>query len=327
VSYRARFHPGQTIDDPPGIEDLRIPRNESAALQRIAKELALHSRAPEEAIATVRAFFDEHFRYTTFLSLPSELSVEEASPLSRFLLDSREGHCEYFASATVLLLREAGIPARYVTGYAVQEFSPREERYVVRLRDAHAWTLYYAAGRWHELDTTPGSWQEVESAQAALWEPMADYLSTLRFRFARWRAEHGMGALVSYGGALLVPLIVFGAWRFLVKKRRKRFQRRTPPGKSPVRPHGIDSDFYRLEGQLIRCAPERRPGESPARWLARISDTPVCRPLASTLFEAIRLHYRHRFDPLGLDSHERVKLARMVDLCIEQLRKAAHPRR
>ncbi|HVR34698.1 MAG TPA: hypothetical protein VMS21_02485, partial [Methylomirabilota bacterium] len=142
-----------------------------------------------------------------------------------------------------------------------------------------------------------------------------------------WRAEHGMGALLSYGGALLVPLIMFGVWQFLVKKRRRRFQRLAPADKSPVRPHADDSEFYRLESQLIRCAPERRPGESPARWLARISDTPACRPLASSLFDAIRLHYRHRFDPLGLDSHERVQLARIVDLCIEQLRTTAHPRR
>ncbi|HVR36776.1 MAG TPA: transglutaminase domain-containing protein, partial [Methylomirabilota bacterium] len=178
VNYRARFHPGQSIDGPPGIEDLRIPRNEDAALQRIADDLGLHNLKPEEAIATIRAFFEEHFRYTTFLSLPRELSFDTVSPLSRFLLELREGHCEYFASATVLLLREAGIPARYVTGYAVREFSPREQRYVVRMRDAHAWTIYYADGRWHELDTTPGSWQEAESARAAWWEPVSDYLST-----------------------------------------------------------------------------------------------------------------------------------------------------
>ena len=45
----------------------------------------------------------------------------DVSALDDFLNRSRAGHCEYFATATVLLLRAAGIPARYATGYSVQE--------------------------------------------------------------------------------------------------------------------------------------------------------------------------------------------------------------
>ncbi|MBT8330725.1 MAG: transglutaminase-like domain-containing protein, partial [Deltaproteobacteria bacterium] len=39
--------------------------------------------------------------------------------IENFLTRSRSGHCEYFATATVLLLRQAGIPARYARGYSV----------------------------------------------------------------------------------------------------------------------------------------------------------------------------------------------------------------
>ena len=61
--------------------------------------------------------------------------------MSRFLLRTRSGHCEYFATATVLLLRQLGIPARYAVGYAVHEATGR--KYVVRQRDAHAWCLVW----------------------------------------------------------------------------------------------------------------------------------------------------------------------------------------
>ena len=47
--------------------------------------------------------------------------------------------CEYFATATVLVLRRLEIPARYATGFSVHE--PSGDGYVVRYSDAHARTL------------------------------------------------------------------------------------------------------------------------------------------------------------------------------------------
>lgn len=66
---------------------------------------------------------------------------QKTTPLSTFLLKNRSGHCEYFATATTLLLREVGIPARYAIGFSVSEFSPLENQFIVRGRDSHAWTL------------------------------------------------------------------------------------------------------------------------------------------------------------------------------------------
>jgi transglutaminase-like putative cysteine protease len=56
------------------------------------------------------------------------LRFTNETPLARFLLRTRSGHCEYFATATVLLLRQLGIPARYAVGYAVHEASGRQIR-------------------------------------------------------------------------------------------------------------------------------------------------------------------------------------------------------
>lgn len=73
-----------------------------------------------------------------------------------FLTQSHRGYCVHFATSTVLLLRSAGIPARYVTGYAVD---PVIDTWVeVTEDDAHAWVEYYVGGvGWLPLDPTPAS--------------------------------------------------------------------------------------------------------------------------------------------------------------------------
>src|SRR5262249_31773571 len=38
-------------------------------------------------------------------------------PLDHFLFESRRGHCEFFATALALLVREVGVPSRVATGF------------------------------------------------------------------------------------------------------------------------------------------------------------------------------------------------------------------
>lgn len=72
-----------------------------------------------------------------------------------FLEESETGYCTHFASAAVVLLRAAGIPARYVTGYVVDA---KADQYVtVTAESAHAWVEYYSDGKgWQILEVTPG---------------------------------------------------------------------------------------------------------------------------------------------------------------------------
>lgn len=71
-----------------------------------------------------------------------------------FLNESPTGYCMHFASASVVLLRAADIPARYVTGYLVK--AQAGEAVTVLDRHAHAWAEYYVQGvGWIPLDATP----------------------------------------------------------------------------------------------------------------------------------------------------------------------------
>ena len=88
-----------------------------------------------------------------------------------FWFDRREGFCEHIASAFVVLMRAADIPARIVTGYQGGETNPVDGFWTVRQADAHAWTeVWHAERGWVRVDPTsavsPGRTGQAQRLQA-----------------------------------------------------------------------------------------------------------------------------------------------------------------
>ena len=109
----------------------------------------LRAQLPDDRtfIDTLLAKFNrEQYVYT--LAPP----LYERDPVDFFMFDERRGFCEHYASAFVLMLRAAGIPARVVTGY--QGGSTNRDYMIVRQSDAHAWTEALLNGRWQRFDPT-----------------------------------------------------------------------------------------------------------------------------------------------------------------------------
>ncbi len=70
-----------------------------------------------------------------------------------FLNESDTGYCVHFASAATVLLRAAGVPARYVEGYTVDVNS---QKTTISGDMAHAWVEYYVEDLgWVIMDPTP----------------------------------------------------------------------------------------------------------------------------------------------------------------------------
>jgi transglutaminase-like putative cysteine protease len=63
-----------------------------------------------------------------------------------FLFDEKKGYFDYQASAMVVLLRAAGVPARLAVGYVVDEFDLSVRRYLLRDKHAYAWPEVYFPG-------------------------------------------------------------------------------------------------------------------------------------------------------------------------------------
>jgi transglutaminase-like putative cysteine protease len=77
----------------------------------------------------------------------------------QFWFDTRAGFCEHIASAFVVLMRAAGVPARIVTGFQGGELNGIDGYWVVRNADAHAWTEVWLADRgWLRVDPTGAVW-------------------------------------------------------------------------------------------------------------------------------------------------------------------------
>lgn len=104
---------------------------------------------------------EERFTYTLY---PTVLGEENTlNGVETFLTNTHEGYCVQFASAAALLLREAGIPARYVEGYIATGFYNHRgddavSRYKATLRDsnAHAWIeVWYDGIGWVQYEATP----------------------------------------------------------------------------------------------------------------------------------------------------------------------------
>ncbi len=105
---------------------------------------------PEEFVRFVLSYIrQQNYHYTL---LPE---VIEQNVVDGFWLNSREGYCEHYASAFVFIMRAVGIPARVVTGYQGGEYNPYGDYYIIRQKDAHAWTEVWLDGEgWRRVDPT-----------------------------------------------------------------------------------------------------------------------------------------------------------------------------
>ena len=300
-NYRALVSATGSAYGPPPPRDLAVPKAEAAAMAQVANELGLAALPPERALDATKQFFASRFEYSTWQGPPAL----GRTPLAEFLLATRAGHCEYFASATTLLLRAAGIPARYATGFSAQEWSKLDGAYLVRERHAHAWVRAWVDGAWRDLDTTPPTWFLAEAAQAPFWAPLTDLWSWARFRLSQWSAqasERGWSQALIW---LALPLMAWLAWRTLRGRRADGATATAAPASTSSWP-GRDSEFYLIEKRLAQLGHARRDAEALTEWLARLAAQTGLD--AAALRQLARLHYRHRFDPAGLPAAERESL-------------------
>ena len=294
LQYRAEGAAGIGTDLPPAAPDSILPSAERAVFERIAAELGLRDVPPQEAVRRIERHLGT-FKYSLYRE---RRAPDGETALGDFMTRTRSGHCEYFGAAAALLLRAAGIPARYATGYAVEERSALEDAYVVRSRHAHAWTRAWVGGRWIDLDTTPPDWVAEEAGQAPFWQSLADLARWAGFR---WTMREEFKASDAWYGVLVVLALILG-WRMFGGKRAARkgdagaaFARQRYPGE--------DSEFYAVEKTLAA----RAPGETQAAWVKRIASDFSLQEL-NQIKAALQLHQRYRFDPAGLAATERNQL-------------------
>ena len=88
-----------------------------------------------------------------------ELDLQPRGPnaVEDFVVNRRKGHCQTFATAMALLLREVGVPTRFVTGFLGGEIGAFGRYVLVRGRNVHAWVEVWCGETrgWVTFDPTP----------------------------------------------------------------------------------------------------------------------------------------------------------------------------
>ena len=127
--------------------DSRIPELAGSIIQ---KENARNSY---DAARAIESALRSDYGYSL------EMKATGSDPLSDFLFNVREGHCEYFSTAMAVMLRSQGIPARVVNGFLTGEYNQAAAAYTVRQSDAHSWVEVYfpATKSWVTFDPTPAA--------------------------------------------------------------------------------------------------------------------------------------------------------------------------
>jgi len=113
----------------------------------------------------IETYLRSNFTYSLTPPLPKDGSTD---PIGSFLFDSKQGYCEYFATAMGDLLRAEGIPTRLVNGFGPGTYDNKIKQYVVKESDAHTWVEAFFPGYgWIPFEPTPdGNYYSIPRAQA-----------------------------------------------------------------------------------------------------------------------------------------------------------------
>ncbi len=215
VSQRTRYFASQL--DSAGVRELppwerEINLEVEQPSQQIDQLLSSWRGSPERVLSpeqiaeqVLEYFREQNFSYT--LS-PPRLAGHH---IDSFLFATKQGFCAHFAGAFVVMMRQAGIPARVVTGYHGGLYNAQGDYFEVYDAQAHAWAEYWIegsqGGRWQRVDPTSavapqrilqGQIPVEESDNALLTQPLeymqslpwlnnlSQYLSSLDYYWTVW---------------------------------------------------------------------------------------------------------------------------------------------
>lgn len=129
---------------------LQLPDNFSPRIRNLALAVTASAESPFDKATAITNYLRTEIDYYPAIDVPAN-----TDPLEYFLFTKKQGFCNYYASAEVLMLRSVGIPARLAVGYAQGEPNDQESIYTVREKDLHSWPeVYFPEYGWIEFEPT-----------------------------------------------------------------------------------------------------------------------------------------------------------------------------
>lgn len=141
------------VDYPDWIKNryLQLPPLFPARIVDLTRQITQGLDNPYDQTQAVTQYLRTHIKYSTSLNSPPA----NQDPVEWFLFEKKEGFCNYYATAEVLMLRSIGIPSRLAAGYKQGGFDQQNGIYTVREKDSHAWPeIFFSGSGWVEFEPT-----------------------------------------------------------------------------------------------------------------------------------------------------------------------------
>ncbi len=158
---------------------LRLPQKMDPQISLLAAKVTASLTNPYDKSVAIQNYLRNNYGYS--LNPPS---IEPEDPVGSFLFKSKQGYCEYFAAAMVLMLRSVNVPARIVNGFQTGTYNRLGGDFIVRARDAHSWVEVYFPGHgWFPFDPTPPDPNPILGGE---WGMFENYYDAINLFWSEW---------------------------------------------------------------------------------------------------------------------------------------------
>lgn len=128
------------------------PKVITPRLRQLALDLTANADTPMAKADALRDYLRRNFKY----NLETPPIPDDREVVDYFLFESREGYCQHYAQALVILARLAGLHSRLVTGYSPGKYNVLANYFEVYEYHAHAWTqIFIEPYGWLTYDGVP----------------------------------------------------------------------------------------------------------------------------------------------------------------------------
>lgn len=224
----------------------QVPAALPGRVRRLAQQITAEKTNYFDSVEALSQYLQTHYRYN--LDVPRY--PEEQDVVDHFLFEAKEGYCEHFASALVVMCRSLGLPARYTTGYLPGRLNPFSGFREVRGNDAHAWAEVYLPGYgWMTIDPTPGG----NALPDVYAEPKAEerWLGLAMLKYLSSQLEGRWQGLSWWLGGIGLSLLLMAARQAWLRRALK-----------------VDPVVFCLS-QAMALLGQAAPGCSPRQWAKR----------------------------------------------------------
>jgi len=164
----------------------QLPEDLDLRIAAEARRLTAGAKTTHDKILAIERHLLDTFKYTT------QGGHDPDAPLSDFLFNRKSGHCEYFSSGMVVLLRTLGIPARPANGFYGGAFNSYGNYYAIRQADAHSWVeVFYPGYGWLTYDPTPAT-EVLVPPEDGWWAGITEWFDSLKLRWYKWVVEYDL---------------------------------------------------------------------------------------------------------------------------------------